>query len=254
MDIYDYGKYPAKEDWEKICKDKIESINKIGLERTKNKFTFNLLDYNEGYYGIRFNYWLQEFNNRAFDLVANYTLLKSYYDAGIPDDEWYTSGEDGTGVRYFPHFEERHHGNLYWFGFYLESYYTRFEGLIDAIYHVINIKYKFDIEPALRFRKKVLKELETTDKDLYDYLSALPQDAIYKKVSEYRNNMVHNYRPSQIDSGYIEQTHVNGIKTIDKTVGNYTTSTEFLTNINDSLDLLAEIIDEIKDKVTEDDE
>lgn len=251
MDIYDYGKYPSKEDWLKICKDKLESIDKIGFDRPKNKYTFNLLDFDEAYHGMRLNYWLQEFNNRAFDLIANYTLLKSYYDAGIPDDEWYTSGEDGTGVRYFPHLEEKHFGNLYWFGFYLESYYTRFEGLIDAVYHVLNLKYKMDIEPALRFRKKVLTKLETADKTLYDYLVTLPNDAVFKKVNEYRNNIVHNYRPNQVDNGYVKEKHDDGSTTITMTVGNYTTSTEFLTNINDSLDLLAEITDEIKDKVTE---
>lgn len=253
VDIYDYAKSPAKEDWEKICKDKIESIDKIGLERPKNKYTFNLLSFDEGYHGMRLNYWIQEFNNRAFDLIANYTLLKSYYDAGIPDDEWYISpGKNGESIQYFPHLEEKHHGNLYWFGFYLESYYTRFEGLIDAVYHVLNLKYKLDVEPTYGFRKNVLTKLKTADKDLYDYLVTLPNDAVFKKVNEYRNNIVHNYRPNQVDSGYVEQKHANGIKTIDMTVGNYTTSTEFLTNIHDSLDLLAEITDEIKDKVTED--
>jgi hypothetical protein len=250
MDIYDYAKYPSKEDWLKICSEKVETLNKLGLENSKKRF--NILNFDEGYYGINLKYWLQEFNNRAFDLITNYTLLKSYYDAGIPDDEWYKSpGEDGQSVQYFPHFEEKHFGNLYWFGFYLDSYYTRFEGLIDAVYHLINIKYKLDIEPALGFRKKVLKEIETGDKDLFDYLVALPDNAVFQKVNEFRNNIVHNYRPNQIDSGYTRVNNPDGSQTITMSVGNYTTSTEFLNNIHNSLDLLAEITDTIRSKVEE---
>ncbi|MDP9742830.1 UNVERIFIED_ORG: hypothetical protein QFZ59_004660 [Bacillus sp. B2I3] len=250
MDIYDYAKYPTKEDWLKICGDKVDTTDKLSLDNSKRKF--NIMNINEGYYGIKHSYWLQEFNNRAFDLITNYTLLKSYYDAGIPDDEWYKSSEDNGKIQYLPNLEERHKGNLYWFSFYMDSYYTRFEGVIDAVYHVINTKYKFEIEPAFGFRKKVLKELETADKDLYDYLSALPNNTVFKKVQDLRNNIVHNYRPSQIDSGYTKVKNTDGSQTITKTVGNYTTSTEFLNNIHDSLDLLAKITDEIRDKVKED--
>lgn len=248
MDIYDYAKYPAKEDWLKISGDKIDSLDKLQIENSKK--TFNTLDFDGSYHAIQLNYWLQEFNNKAFDLIANYTLLKSYYDAGIPDDEWFKSpGDNGQSVQYFPHFKEEHHGNLYWFGFYMDSYYTRFESLIDAIYHVINVKYQLNVEPSMGFRGKVLKQLETSDKDLYDYLKALPSNAIYKQINEYRNNIVHNYRPNQIDSGFTRTVGADGKQSFTMTVGSYTTSTEFLNNINASLDLLAEITDEIRDKV-----
>lgn len=248
MDIYDYAKYPPKEDWLKICGDKVDTLDKLGLEA--NKRTFNILDFEEGYHGMQLHYWLQEFNNKAFDLIANYTLLKSYYDAGIPDEEWYISpGKNGESVQYFPHFEEKHFGNLYWFGFYMDSYYTRFEGLIDSVYHLINLKYKLGVEPGMGFICNVLKKLKTADKGLYDYLDTLPKDAVYSKVKDFRNNIVHNYRPNQIDSGYKTVNNDDGSQTITMSVGNYTTSTEFLNNIHDSLDLLANITDEIRDKV-----
>lgn len=248
MDIYDYAKYPLKEDWLKICGEKVETLDKFSLENSKRKF--NILNFDESYYGIKLSYWLQEFNNRAFDLIANYTLLKSYYDAGIPDDEWYKSpGDNGLSIQYFPHFEEKHFGNLYWFGFYMDSYYTRFEGLIDAVYHVINSKYKFEIEPSLGFRNKVLKELKTADNDLYDYLMALPSNTVFIKVKDFRNNIVHNYRPNQIDSGYTKTKNADGSQTISMSIGNYTTTTEFLNNIHESLDLLGEITDAIRNKV-----
>jgi len=86
MDIYDYAKYPSKEDWLELCGDKLESINKLSLEMKDRHF---VIDFEDSYYAVNLSYWLQEFNNKAFDLIANYTLLKSYYNAGIPDEEWF---------------------------------------------------------------------------------------------------------------------------------------------------------------------
>jgi hypothetical protein len=250
LDIYDYAKYPLKEDWMEICKDKVDTIEKLSLDMKKRQF--DILNFDESFYAVNLSYWLQEFNNRAFDLIANYTLLKSYFDSGIPDDEWYFSpGKNGQSIEYFPHFEEKHFGNLYWFGFYVDSYYTRFEGLIDSVYHLINIKYRFDIEPSMGFIGKVLKKLETDDKDLFDYLNALPNNSVYTKVKDFRNNIVHNFRPNQVDSGYNRTVNSNGSRTITMSVGDYTTSKGFLDNINDSLDLLADITDNIRNKVKE---
>jgi Cthe_2314-like HEPN len=82
-------------------------------------------------------------------------------------------------------------------------------------------------------------------------LSALPNIAIFKQVKDFRNNIVHNYRPNQIDSGYKRVNNADGSQTKTMSIGNYTTSTEFLNNIRDNLDLLADIIDEIRDKVKE---
>ncbi|MGE7766652.1 Cthe_2314 family HEPN domain-containing protein [Peribacillus sp. NPDC096540] len=250
MDIYDYAKYPAKEDWLEICKDKADALDKLHLNIDKKKF--NILKFNEAYHGMKLNYWLQEFNNRSFDLIVNYTMLKSYYLAGIPDDEWYKSpGENGYMVQYFPHFEEEHHANLYWFGFYMDGYYSRFSGLIDSVYHLINTKYKFEIEHKLGFIKKVLTKLKVEDRVLYDFLNDLPNNEVYIKVNEFRNNLIHNYRPNQIDSGFSKETKPDGTQVMKMSVGNYTTSKEFMINIDNSLDLLANITDTIRNKVKE---
>lgn len=234
----------------KICGDKADVINRIYLDNNVNKFELSLSDFEDGYYNIQMQYWLKEFNNRAFDLIVNYTLLKYYYDAGIPDEEWYKSpGENGKSVEYFPHFKREHYGILYWFGFYVDSYYTRFEGLIDTVYHIINVKYRLDIEPSLGFKGNVLKKLEKKDKALFEYLNSLPDNPVYRQINEFRNNIVHNYRPNQIDSGFTRTINPDGSKIITMSVGNYTTSTEFLNNIKDSLDLLADITDVIRVKI-----
>ncbi|TQS00066.1 Cthe_2314 family HEPN domain-containing protein [Paenibacillus ottowii] len=249
MDIYDYARNPLKEDWQKICGEKVEVINNLGLSDPKRKF--NVLNLFDGYHGINLSYWIREFNNRIFDLITNYTLLKSYYDAGIPDEEWYKSpGDNGESIQYFPHFKEEHFGNLYWFSFYMDSYYTRFEGVIDSVYHLVNVKYQFDVETTLGFRIRVMKKLKTKDSDLYAYLNSLPENPVFKEIKDFRNNIVHNFRPNQVDSGLSKTKNEDGSTTYSMGIGNYTSSSEFLNNINESLDLLLEITDKIREKVS----
>ncbi|OPG98637.1 hypothetical protein B2I21_09870 [Chryseobacterium mucoviscidosis] len=246
MDIYDHAKLLPKEDWPEVCGDVAPIIERINLNFTKNKF--NIFSIKEGFYELDLSYWITEFNNRVFDLITNYTLMKMYYDAGIPDQQWHKSpGDNGESVQYFPHFTEEHFGNLYWFSFYMESFYTRFDGIIDSIFHALNTKYMFNIEPKLGFRREVLKKLKQANPILHDYFTSLPEDQIYKKVNEFRNSIVHNYRPNQISSGSQRIKKEDGSILYRRLgIGNYTTSTEFLNNINESLELLAEITDKVR--------
>lgn len=243
MNIFDFAQYPKPEDWDNICEQKKEALDKIQLAEPNKTFSF--FDFG----GIELSYWVKEFNNRVFDLVNNYVMMMNYYNMGIPDKEWFISpGRNGQSVQYFPHFEDKHYIYLYWFGFYMDGYYSKFFGLIDSIYHLINVSYVFGVENSLGFRKKVADKLEKQDKELFDYLESIRINAIYKSVSDFRNNMTHNYRPNQIDSG-INQKKENGKIIISMTVGNYTPSIEFVNNINDSIDLLALIVDNVRDKI-----
>ena len=36
--VYDYARYPTKEEWMKICGDKADVINRIYLDNNVNKF------------------------------------------------------------------------------------------------------------------------------------------------------------------------------------------------------------------------
>lgn len=80
----------------------------------------------------------------------------------------------------------------------------------------------------------------------------MPDKPIYKKVNQYRNDFVDNYRPNQIDSRLIPIPNLKRLKIVTMTVGNYTTSTEFLNNIKESLSLLADITDVIRGKIKSD--
>lgn len=247
VSIFDYAKYPTSEEYDQIYDKKKNKLNKIQLKSEEK--TYNLFDglFN-AFQEIELDYWVKEFNNRTFDLVNCYVMLMYYYGKGIPDKEWYISpGKNGESVQYFPYFEEKHYVYLYWFGFYMDSYYTKFFSLIDTIYHLINIKYGFGIENSLGFNRKISNELKIKDNELYEFLDSIRINETYLKVSEFRNNITHNYRPNQIDSG-INRKSESGKFVISMSVGNYTPTNEFVINIEQSIDLLSYIIDNIKNK------
>ena len=68
-------------------------------------------------------------------------------------------------------------------------------------------------------------------------------------MNEFRNNLVHNYRPHQVDSGFRRRKKSDGSAEIIMDVGKYTTSSEFVKNIEDSIDLLADVTNEIRMKI-----
>lgn len=241
--IFDFAQYPTPSNWDEIYEEKKISWDKIQLKQ-KNQ-TFSLFDFQ----GIELSYWIKEFNNRVFDLVCSYVMMLNYFRLGIPDEEWYISpGKDGQSVQYFPHFEEKHYSYLYWFGFYMDGFYTKYFSTLDTIYHLINVKYGFEVKDSLGFKRKISDKLKAEDKELFNFLESIREDEVYKRVSDFRNNITHNYRPNQIDSG-INTKKENGKITISMTVGNYTTTNSFVDNINESIDLLASIVENVKDKV-----
>lgn len=247
VNIEDYSIYPDSKERDAIYNKKKDSWDKIHLEHENKKYNILMIsDIDQ----MEIDTWIMEFNNRAFDLVNNYTMLSSYYNQGIPDDPWYASpGPKGESVRYYPLFtKEKHHALQYWFGFYAESYYTRFTAMLDAIYNLINAKYKLRVPQNSKFRGEVLNKLKSSDRDLYNYLKKLPKDQIFKDISEFRNDIAHNFRPNQVSSGITREYGEDGVSKISFGIGKYTTTKEFMDNIDESVDFLAKITDDVRSK------
>ncbi|RFU61959.1 hypothetical protein D0469_20785 [Peribacillus saganii] len=242
----DYADYPTKESWNEQYRKKEDTLNKIRLKEKGGTQTYSVLS-SEGLMNLELSFWIGEFNNKANDLINNYIILMHHYDKGIPDTEWFTPREKG-GVQFFPHFEEKHHHIIYWFGFYTDSYYTRFASLIDTIYHIINVKYYLGIEAKIGFRGQVAKALKSEDEALFNYLDGIRENHVYKEVEYFRNDITHNFRPNQISSG-IKRKKGKGFLSISGGIGEYTTTTAFVANIEKSLNLIAEILDEIREKL-----
>jgi hypothetical protein len=131
----------------------------------------------------------------------------------------------------------------------MDNYYSKFSGLIDSVYHVIDAHYDFKIKKDLSFKRNVSSKLKTKNLKLYDYLEALKENKVYKSTNLFRNNLMHNYRPNQIDSG-LKYSIEDGKTTIALTIGNYTTTSEFVTNIEESIDLLGELVEFVADALS----
>lgn len=243
MDIYDYTSYPTADDWDRICEFKKEAIKKLNIQ---SKTKINGFDF----VGMELNSWLKDFNNRIFDLINSYVMMMHYHDKGIPDDRWYISpGLEGQSLQYFPDFEEKNYIHHYWFGYYMEHYYSKYSSIIDSIYHLINIKFCLSVGEGLGFIGKVLKGLETKDYSLYEFFKGIKDDETYIKINKFRNDLTHNFRPNQIDSGLSQKKDELGRTVITMSVGNYVKTSEFISNINESIDFLSNIIEKIKEVI-----
>lgn len=144
-------------------------------------------------------------NNKVDDLRITYALCKHYFDKGIPDDPWYISpGKDGCSIQYMPNFKNEHWMRRYWFNHYSENLYLKYFSLWDGIIGLLNIFY--EINESLqdyRFRSKVMGELKKKQKPVFDFLSAILDDPIYKEANQYRTSFVHGIAPSVVSDGYV---------------------------------------------------
>jgi|GEM_PF-1496582 len=240
----EFLKTPTHEEWYEIYASKREIFENV--EFPKPVMKYDLLDFIRNS-KIEFDYMVMEFNNRKTDLVNNYVLLMHYYNAGIPDEKWYEQA--GGKIHFFPNFEEEHHVYHYWFGFFMESYYHRYSGLIDNLYHLINLSKEYKIKSVSNFRKKVSEKLKGNQVELYGYLESVRRDPRFKRMNDYRNDLTHNFRPHQINSGFGKPKIVDGKKITSFGVGSYTTTREFVSNIHESLDLLSEMTNKIKEQL-----
>lgn len=244
MDILDNLRYPTLDEWSQLYDRKKEAFE--GLQIGAKNSSFNLLDFNNYYYGRKLLSSITEYDNRTFDLVNNYILLAYFYEKEIPDEEWYVSPGEKGGVKYFPHFKEEDHINHYWFNFYVESYYARFYGVLDHIYHMINAQYRLDLKPAIGFNRKVMNKLKHLEPSLHGYLEELKENEIMVEINDLRNDFIHNLRPNQIGDNLEWKDNEDGSRTLSFSVGKYTTTSSIMNNIELSVDLLANVNKEIK--------
>ncbi|MCY7584603.1 Cthe_2314 family HEPN domain-containing protein [Bacillus safensis] len=246
MNFLEHLDFPTVNDWNGLFKDKKKSFDRIILRGTteeQNIFEFMLR--------LELESWINLFNNRVHDLQMNYVMLKFFYRKGIPDDVWNISpGSEGQSVEYFPNFKEEHYSYHYWFGSYVKGYYTEFIGIVDTIYHLINIKFRYDLEPGMHFNKEVIRKLYDDDKELFHQMKRIRKNSVFKQVNDYRNNLIHNYSQMQVSSGISRINLPDGGFRIEYGVGDYTKTKEYFENIESSIDFLASIVEKIRMKIT----
>ncbi|MDR7669009.1 Cthe_2314 family HEPN domain-containing protein [Bacillus altitudinis] len=246
MSILKYFDYPTSEEWVELFKNKKQKFNKTELKIKEIKSVSNMRELS---YTEELESWIQSYNNRVFDLHVNYVMLKYFYNKGIPDQEWYVSGNKQS-VEYHTQFEEKHTSYHYWFCSYVKGFYTEFTDLIDTLYHLINIKFRYNVKPGLGLRRKVLRKLENDDRELFSIIEGFEKNSVFNKVKDYRNNLIHNYPKMLVSPGITITNSPDGQMNYQKNVGEYTTTSEYFVNIEDSVDFLASIVDQIRMKIT----
>ncbi|NFO31869.1 hypothetical protein FDB41_16875 [Clostridium botulinum] len=247
--IFDYFKVPTQDEVKEILNPIRDNIDKISFSCRQRNGLEALFDTRS----TELLYWTREFNNRFFDFIINYEIMMNYYNSRIPDEEWYIfPGRKGESVEYFPHFENEDYAKLYIFGFYMDSLYTRYFGLIDTIYHILDGYYELEVGNSLGFIKRVINGIKKENPTLATYLESIKDDPRYIEINNFRNNQVHNYRANQVSSGLSPKVK-QGNGTIMQTlsVGNYTTTSQFVNDINNGIELLREIVEEINKQLGE---
>jgi len=227
-----YLEYPSQEEWGQI--EKASIINNLYLDLENVNVGSGILSV---YYSREMNSWLKLLNNRLGQARLSYIFLSHYYNKGIPDDEWYKSpGDRGQSIQYFPHFSEEHYYYKLMFDFYAETFYNNIYSSWDTVYHLLNIYYRFDIKSNRRFSINVMNKLLETDSATYSIIDRAKKSDEFKKFKKLRNNITHNYAPSDVSSG-MQKTIItegtvlpngklaerNGIR-ISMSIGEYTPS------------------------------
>lgn len=147
----------------------------------------------------RLNEMIQDYNNKVGSLIITYTLLRHYYDKGIPDDPWYISpGPNGESIKYMPLFENEHWGRRYWFSYFSDTYYLRIFSLWDSVLELINHFYGYNIPVDLRFRGNLIKNLKNDHPLVAQELAGIQQEPIYITAQANRTAAAHGVSQNSV--------------------------------------------------------
>ncbi|WZY01607.1 Cthe_2314 family HEPN domain-containing protein [Bacillus sp. FSL W7-1360] len=235
VDLLERLRYPTDDEFSELGKELSIDWKNIFLERVGNRNEDSPVDYFFGRTELIHVYG--EFNSRVFHTRMAYKLALFAYDKGIPDEPWNSpSGSDGRSTL-FPNFTENvHYANQFWFFFYAESFYAKFQGIIDFLYHVINLRYGFYVETGLDFKRKVSKELKKSGPDFLVLLQRYWKNNDYRQLREYRNDIIHNSRPGDISDRISK--HDSGV--VSYGIGKYTPSEEIKRNMDANIKVFGE--------------
>ncbi|WP_203334369.1 Cthe_2314 family HEPN domain-containing protein [Planococcus beigongshangi] len=241
MHIFDIAKYPSEKEFDDLIESKLVEFQKIYIDNIPTSFKILERSHMKEQ---EYLFWQMDFNSRKVDLALTYSLLKYYYNLGLADDIW-ANERNVTSLRsLYPNFEMKHHSMQHMFNFYTESYYHRFFGLVDNIFHLLNIFYDCDVEPGPNFIKNVSSRIP--EKDILSFLIKVKKDPVYNVAQNYRNAITHNHRVNQSKLNYVQSIRSDGVKVKKLERNEYVTTEEFYKNINESIDLLAKVTEHLR--------
>lgn len=123
--------------------------------------------------------WKREFNFKFQLFVTSYVFTKYHFNKYKCNKE--IRSNDSAFDSHF------------WTVYYMESAVTKLIGLFDLIPHIVKEYYDMDIEENISFKKNVKNH--SRDFKIKKILSYY-RDIDYKKLQSLRNDMVHNWSPT----------------------------------------------------------
>ncbi|PAD30041.1 Cthe_2314 family HEPN domain-containing protein [Paenibacillus sp. 7523-1] len=236
--LLEYLSYPSRDEWRKIVNEiDLNSKLSIEIEFPDPEDIFDLFDNQEQ------KDWLRLFNNRLGEVRQTYIFLTHYFNMGIPDDNWNKSpGDNGESIQYFPDFEEKHHYIKHMYDYYSDIFFFKFFSAWETLFHFYNVYFEFRLPQKLGFKYQVLKELEKINSELYESIKSVHDSEAFEKFTKLRNDITHNYSPSEITPGIYH--YDNGMTAFG--VGKYTTTRDIQNNIIQIIDITGDFLEKMK--------
>lgn len=234
--------YPSKEQWNCLAAT-------FPVERVQVRVGDFQIDYDpitagprEVFVRIETINWERHLQSRISDVWKSYVMLLFYYDMGIPDDEWSIPGEQG-GIKYFPHFEKRHHEIKAQFDFYTDVFYYKIFSAWDTVGHLLFLMFSLTLEASKKPSFGLaIKRLAENQLALHRSLKKITSNTEFIKARKFRNDITHNFQPNSLGSN---------VRMPDENImtfggANYTPSMIFKENVGQTLNLFAETLECVK--------
>lgn len=223
--IYNYFEFPNVEEAHRITQD----IKKI---RLKVKYEIQS-DYA---YADEFDYydnvlpWIYEFNFTMLNIEIPYILLCNYYNKNIPEysEKKYNDNK----------YEKKDYINKYYFNYFSRICLFEIESNFERTIHIISNLYDLRMSKGEMIKDIVIK-LKNKDLVIFNYLTELQKNPIYRNLKDLRNQLTHNFSP--LRTKMLPTYDTNGITHYGEEIAK--SSTEIKNVIEDSLKLLKEYVD-----------
>lgn len=222
-------KYPSLEE-RRIASENFPNFSNFGFEHKHE--IISILEKNktlsETNKAINLFWWDNCLQNKLARLNNAYINTITNFNRGIPE----TTSE----------FEKENHLNKIQFDFYVETLYYFLFSTKDIILQILNIYYNIGLkEYELSFFKKIKKGI--SDSKLVTLLEKF--NSGLKPASDIRNRFTHRFPINQPDYR-TNLSDNNGNEMLSFGSGNTTTPKEIISNIDESLIVLADFLEQLK--------
>ncbi|MFD3002608.1 Cthe_2314 family HEPN domain-containing protein [Pontibacter toksunensis] len=235
-------KYPTKEEKVEACKNYPE-IKRFGFPEVNAFASLNdiidsdAIGFDDKVRRNNLHYWDVCIENKLFNLFNAYINSVTHYNRGIPNK--------------LENLEANQPINYVLFNFYLESFYSLFFSVGDVVAQLINVYYSLGFKErslkrgdnAVSFHK-VKTNMVHLNQNLYKILDDF--GVATRKASNFRHNLTHAFPNNQSNHLISTTVNTNDGKIYGFHGGVATAPSEFMDNINESLEQLSVLMKDLR--------